>query len=294
MRRRDLLILSPLALAACQLASGGKPRLTVGAPYRWNGVWFYPQTRFVLNETGLGMAYRATGWTTADGEAFDANAMAAAHPTLQLPAIGRVTNLETGLSVLVRINDRGPPDTHRFLGVTRRVAEVLGATDMGAIRLRLTLDRALSEQLATGLTPPPRVPVKLAPLGAVTTAALPPPPGVGQGQGAAAARPRPLPAAAPAAAPMPVPLRLAETLLRSAPSPGNLFVSCGALGSLAAASALQDRVRALGARIVVDQLAPATRAYRVMIGPLGDVRGADALLDHARALGAAGSRITIE
>ena len=45
---------------------------------------------------------------TADGEAFDQGALAAAHRTLQLPALARVTNLENGRAVLVRINDRGP------------------------------------------------------------------------------------------------------------------------------------------------------------------------------------------
>ena len=60
---------------------------------------------------------------TADGEAFDQSALAAAHQTLQLPAVARLTNLENGLQVMVRINDRGPATPHRLVEVTRRTAD---------------------------------------------------------------------------------------------------------------------------------------------------------------------------
>ncbi len=63
---------------------------------------------------------------TTDGEVFGQGALAAAHPTLQLPAIARLTDLETGRSVLVRINDRGTPTPRRLVQVTKRIASLLG------------------------------------------------------------------------------------------------------------------------------------------------------------------------
>ena len=80
---------------------------------------------------------RAMRTLTTDGEAFDQTALAAAHQTLQLPAIVRLTNLENGLQVLVRINDRGPATPHRLIEVTRRTATLLRFPGDAAVRVRL-------------------------------------------------------------------------------------------------------------------------------------------------------------
>ena len=88
---------------------------------------------------------------TADGEAFDQGALAAAHRTLQLPALARVTNLETGRSVLVRINDRGPDKPGRLIALTRAPLALLGASPAAPFRVRVQLMEAESRQLAAGL-----------------------------------------------------------------------------------------------------------------------------------------------
>jgi len=82
----------------------------VGNPYQIDGVWYYPQEQPDYDETGIASWYGPTfyGKNTANGEVYDGNALTAAHRTLPLPVNVRVTNLENGKSIIVRVNDRGP------------------------------------------------------------------------------------------------------------------------------------------------------------------------------------------
>jgi rare lipoprotein A len=77
------------------------------------------------------------GRPTASGEPFDPDAMTAAHRTLPLGTVVRVTNVENGRAVTVRINDRGPVDTTRIIDLSRRAAEVLGFRATGTARVKL-------------------------------------------------------------------------------------------------------------------------------------------------------------
>ena len=85
-------------------------RYKVGDPYQINGVWYYPKVDYDYRETGIASWYgpKFDGGQTANGEVFDMNGISAAHRTLPLPSIVRVTNLENGRSLKVRVNDRGP------------------------------------------------------------------------------------------------------------------------------------------------------------------------------------------
>lgn len=74
---------------------------------------------------------------TADGERFDMNALTAAHRTLPFNSYVRVTDLATGRSVIVRINDRGPYEAHRIIDLSARAARELGITDDGTARVRI-------------------------------------------------------------------------------------------------------------------------------------------------------------
>jgi rare lipoprotein A len=91
----------------------------------------------------VGMAsYYGPGFNrklTADGEAFNMNALTAAHRSLPLNAKVRVTNLENGRSVIVRINDRGPFDKNRIIDLSARAARELGMTHDGVTRVKLEL-----------------------------------------------------------------------------------------------------------------------------------------------------------
>lgn len=77
------------------------------------------------------------GNQTADGERFDMNALTAAHRTLPFNSYVRVTDLATGRSVIVRINDRGPYEAHRIIDLSARAARELGITDDGTARVRI-------------------------------------------------------------------------------------------------------------------------------------------------------------
>jgi rare lipoprotein A len=77
------------------------------------------------------------GHTTAGGEKFDSEALTAAHRTFPMGTKLKVTNLATGKSVVVRVNDRGPFVKGRDLSVTRRAARELGFLKEGIAKVRL-------------------------------------------------------------------------------------------------------------------------------------------------------------
>ncbi len=79
------------------------------------------------------------GRTTASGETYDMEAMTAAHPSLPFGSRIRVENLDTGRSVTVTINDRGPFVKDRILDVSRKAARELGMLGPGTARVRITL-----------------------------------------------------------------------------------------------------------------------------------------------------------
>ncbi|BBM68271.1 septal ring lytic transglycosylase RlpA family protein [Rhodothermus marinus] len=80
---------------------------------------------------------RWAGQRTASGEAFDPEALTAAHPTLPFGARVRVTNLRNGRSVVVRINDRGPHVPGRIIDVSYAAARALGMVRSGTVPVRI-------------------------------------------------------------------------------------------------------------------------------------------------------------
>jgi len=74
---------------------------------------------------------------TASGEKFDTNDLTAAHPTLPFGTRLRVTNVATGRSVTVRVNDRGPYVPGRVVDVSHSAADALGIVDSGIAKVKL-------------------------------------------------------------------------------------------------------------------------------------------------------------
>jgi len=130
------LLFIPLLLAACSSPSyeGYKH-----APYTIRGVYYepmHPQNSVGFVEYGIASHYNDRGFLfssgkTAIGEKFKAGAMAGAHKTVPLPATMRVTNLNNGRSVVIRVNDRGPFIEGRVVDVTPAVAKKLGFYERG-------------------------------------------------------------------------------------------------------------------------------------------------------------------
>ncbi len=122
----------------------------VGNPYTIKGKTYYPEERFSHSETGLASWYGPgfNGKLTANGEIYDQHELTAAHKTLQMPSLVRVTNLENGRSIVVRINDRGPYHPGRVIDMSQRGAELLGFKNNGTAKVRLDVLENESRQIA--------------------------------------------------------------------------------------------------------------------------------------------------
>ncbi len=281
-----------LLMHGCAPALVSNPHYVVGAPYRTGLVWHYPQESFDLDSTGLAAVARNDApRLTTDGEVFDQTSLAGGHATLQLPAIARVTNLENGRQVAVRINDRGAGDPRRLLEVTRRTAVLLGMPPDGVGRVRMQVLAAESHAAADSLPGAPVLAMAAAPRAGIETVELMPPPGVRSGGG------HPLIGAtdaAPARAAMTPPLlRLPETVSQAAPRPGQLIVRLDMFDEFHYAAVEQAKMASAGARIVTVAQGR-SRRFRVEVGPLPDVATADAVLDRALARGMPDARIVVD
>lgn len=289
-RLAALLALALLAGCTRKPLSVPAPRYVVGAGYQLGGAWFYPREDFHYDATGIATVLPPATGLTANGEAIDPGAVTAAHQTLQLPAVARVTNLENGLSLLVRINDRGPPAPSRLVGLSRRAAELLGVS--GPARVRVVVEEGPSTALREQLQGGPRLQLAAAPRSAVASEQLAPPPGVAQSARGRSAGST-MPATQTAAAPDRVPDRLPETVTRGPAQPGTLSIRAGSFGQASYANQVVARLQGLGAR-VEPQREGRTARYEVRIGPYPDIQAADAALDQARRAGVTDARIVVE
>ena len=122
----------------------------IGKPYKIGNIWYTPREDFNLVETGIASWYGPDfhGNKTANGEIYDKYELTAAHRTLQMPSIVRVTNLENGRSIIVRINDRGPFARGRIIDMSKRGAELLGFINQGTARVKVEVLEQESRQIA--------------------------------------------------------------------------------------------------------------------------------------------------
>ena len=286
-------VLSVLAmlLTGCETPTPN-PRYHLGGSYQAGGVWYYPRESYDLNDTGLGSELPGNRPPlTTNGEIYDPSAMAGAHPTLQLPAIVRLTALETGRSVVVRINDRGTGNPHRLVEYTPRVGSLLGVTRTGAAQIRRTVLANDSRDAVAGLPGAPALDVAAAPRGRIEVAELAPPPGVAAGRGGGSART--LSSDAEDRATPAVALRLPETVSQETPRPGRLMVRLGTFEEYQYASIQRARVAGLRPNIVQFREGR-TRRYRVESGPFPSVAQAEAAQDQALAAGVPDARIVVD
>jgi peptidoglycan lytic transglycosylase len=128
----------------------------VGNPYQVKGAWYYPRVDYDYAEVGVASWYGPGfhGRSTANGEEYDMNDLTAAHRTLPMPSVVRVTNLENGRSIKLRVNDRGPFVGNRIIDVSRRAAQLLGFHLTGTAPVRVEIVADESRQLAAALGAP--------------------------------------------------------------------------------------------------------------------------------------------
>ncbi len=161
------------------IPKGGGRRFS-GKPYVVAGKTYVPRedARGYVRE-GLASWYGSAfhGRVTANGEVFDRHSIAAAHPTLPLPSYVRVTNLDNGYSMILRVNDRGPYHAGRVMDVSEEAARALEFHRKGTARVRIEYagkasvagsdDRKLLATLRTDGSPAAigRAPIMMADLG---------------------------------------------------------------------------------------------------------------------------------
>ncbi len=154
-------LLLPLALSSCSSTRTTVSRHDVigispeeayrlgkikNTPYVINGRVYVPMSyeeAASYQETGTASWYgqetldQHNGQLTAYGETFDPSSPSAAHKYLPLPALVRVTNLETLASIIVRVNDRGPFVDNRVIDLSAEAAKRLGFYEKGTARVKV-------------------------------------------------------------------------------------------------------------------------------------------------------------
>ncbi|HEY1720954.1 MAG TPA: septal ring lytic transglycosylase RlpA family protein [Magnetospirillaceae bacterium] len=276
----------------------------VGEPYQIAGVWYYPAEDYNYDETGIASWYGPNfhGKFTANGEVYDQNDVTAAHRTLPMPSIVRVTNLENGRSLIVRINDRGPYAHNRIIDLSRRSAQLLGVLDNGTARVRVQImaddSRALAMQLKGGQQPE-LVASAAAPRDQVQAETLPAP--------GSTEKPKPVtpvkPAVAPAAAAPPPPAttsaldgaQLAKQQVQTVPVKATqIFIQAGAFQKFDNAHRLSALLSPFGPTNVTQVTIKGGLMFRVRLGPIKTVDEADALLERVIGAGHPDARIIVD
>lgn len=125
-------------VAESNIPKGGG-RYMVGKPYQVKGNTYVPRHNPDYDKVGLASWYGSAfhGRMTANGEVYDQYHLSAAHPTMPLPSYARVTNLENGNSVVVRVNDRGPFHRGRIIDLSNQTAELLDMKHSGTAKVRV-------------------------------------------------------------------------------------------------------------------------------------------------------------
>jgi rare lipoprotein A len=111
----------------------------VGGPYSINGRFYFPTENPSYRAEGIASWYGPDfhGRLTANGEIYDMHSISAAHATMPLPSYARITNLDSGRSIIVRVNDRGPFASGRVIDVSIGAAKALDFYRRGVAPVRV-------------------------------------------------------------------------------------------------------------------------------------------------------------
>ena len=300
MKAAAALTLALLAAGCVRPAPPSPPvqsRYMLGQPYAMGGVWSYPKEDFGLEESGIAaiLPRSGRGRRTTNGEAYDPDRLMGAHRTLQLPAIVTVLNLENGREIRLRVNDRGPAQPGRILGLSPRAAALLGIPATGAAQIRLRVDAAPSQALARALPNPESPGPTLAPVprAAVESEALAPLPGARDSQRIRQAPVRPVAILVADSHPELPPDPLPEQVTTTQPRPGRLLIEAGSFFRRDLAQRQAARLAGLQAR--VEPFGSGRQPqFRVRLGPYPSLADADLALSSLLAAGTSEARLLVE
>ena len=292
----------PAGNAAPAPAGVADTPVKLGAPFTIGTATYAPADIPDYDDVGYAGRYgdEFAGRPTANGESFDPAGISAAHKTLPLPSYVEVTALDTGRTILVRVNDRGPMVNDRLIDLSRGAAEQLGIKGgVAGVRVRRTNPpMAERAQLRAGSAVPERIATpdsllvilrnKLKALPAPKNAPAAPPAAATPGRPAAskqpakpaAPAPRPSgddrfivegPGARPAPAPTPAPAA------KPAPVAEAYIVQVAAFSS-------EARARSV-AKSAGGAVSKAGNLWRVRVGPFASPSDAQAALARVKARG---------
>jgi rare lipoprotein A len=267
----------------------------VGNPYQIAGTWYYPREQPDYDETGIASWYGPNfyGQRTANGEVYNAGDLTAAHRTLPMPVNVRVTNLDNGKSVVLRVNDRGPYAKGRIIDVSEQAAKLLGFYGQGTARVRVTFVARATQpngmpmptdtpaEIASAVPAVPVPKVETDPLATVPDAPVAPPVRV-------AVLPKPAPDPVPADAGQPT------GVVTQVPVPAatHLYVQVGAFGSYENAMRMREQ---LGDDLHISAIKKNGQTlYRVRTAPLNTTDEADAALARLSGLGSNDAHIVVD
>lgn len=285
----------------------------IGNPYQVGGKTYTPEDVSSYDEVGYASWYgqELAGNPTANGERFNPNGVSAAHKTLPLPTYVEVTALDTGRTILVRINDRGPFSNDRLLDLSFGAAKQLGIDRQGVAGVRVRKvnpneqERAVlraggqvAERIATpdsllsilrknlSKLPAPVAPIKRtagianpvpSTSGNVGTTYLPP---SGKAVANGSKDGRFIVEGGPATSSIP-----SSSLPRTTAVSGNYVVQVAAFSSRTRANALANKI---GAKVMPDRTG---QIWRVRYGPYASANAAEGGLAQAKQRGYSGARI---
>jgi rare lipoprotein A len=302
-------------------SGGGPPRKSVtssnergyykvGQPYEIDGVIYTPAEDWNYDETGIASWYGPDfhGKRTANGELYDMNQVTAAHKTLPMPSLVRVTNLENGRTIVVRVNDRGPYSRGRIIDMSRRGAQLLGFERGGTAKVRVQIMARESQALADAA----RNGQLLVDIAGIDPDQPPPPPPNTPSYTRG-------PIAPPAAPPVIAPVDEQTVLRRDDPAetvkgatvggrflpapqvasvqkvrPSNIYIQAGAFSVAENAERLRSRLGQITKTDISPAVVGGRTFYRVRIGPIATVDQADQLLGQVVVAGAGDAKIVVD
>lgn len=199
------------------------PKYYIGNAYKVDDVQYIPSEDFTYNQTGIAGIIPAelNGQKTTNGETFDASQMVATSKTLPLPTIAKVTNLDNGESVVVRVNNRGPFVNTRIMDLSPAAAQKIGMNSQAKVQVQVLREQSMAVKNAT---------IGTAPVVEVAQETVVEEPAV------AAVEPMPAPA------PKPAPV-----------ASGDYTVQLGAFYAEDSADAMASRMKAYGDAVVVNE-----------------------------------------
>lgn len=259
-----------------QTAFGALGNYKIGNPYLIDGVSYYPHEDYTYSEIGIASWYGPDfhGGTTSNGEIFDETKLTAAHRTLPMPTLVRVTNLENGISANIKVNDRGPYARDRILDLSSAAADVLGIKEKGTARVKVEIlpeeskvlkDLAIASQntdIYSANVTYPTEPVS---------------------------QPEPAPVSIVEPMQMPEPEPVTSSVL-----PGDYFVQVAAYSTYDKAEALKDKLAHLGTVKIFKAVSDGNTLFKVRLGEFKTKEEAERMQEAVTRSGISGSRVILK